>query len=321
MNPKSYSPNISHDRATVKRPSGPLGSETPEKYGYADRAACGLCGEATGCAFCRPRGAGTIPAMSGDGLYTLETPEHIEVDYELAGVGSRFCAMLIDWVVMWLSILALGCLTLLLDIGLWGYLAQDFGPRGNRVGGWLTWLNAAVFAAISMLLLGYYVFFELFMRGQTPGKRAMRIRAIRDDGTALGGAEVLVRNVVRIVDFLPAFYGLGGVIALVHPHSKRLGDIAAGTIVVKERELDYRARSDKKYALAAAPLPITNGELSAEERRLLQGFLQRRSELLPEARQGVARRLAEPLFQKYGGVYRDAEPYIERLVVGRHHER
>ena len=104
------------------------------------------------------------------------------------------------------------------------------------------------------------------------------------------------------------------------PLCKRLGDMAAGTIVVKEGQLDYRASADKKYPLGPVAVGVANAELTPEERRVLTGFLQRRVELLPQARDALAERLARPLYEKYGGHYGDAESYIERLVEGRHYE-
>lgn len=251
--------------------------------------------------------------MAIDDRYTLETPENIEVEFDLAGIGSRFCAMLIDMFLLGLIILVISLLTCL-PLG----LLSGTGQLGEELAGWVF---AVVIAVVAILFFGgYYVLFELIMRGQTPGKRSMRIRVIRDDGTAVTANEVLIRNFVRIVDFLPASYAVGGAVMFFHPMAKRLGDLAAGTIVVKEGRLDYRARADKRYELAPAPSAAANVELTAEERRLVTGFLHRRSELLVEARQQFAERVAKPLYEKYGGHYgTGGEDYLERLIEGRHH--
>jgi uncharacterized RDD family membrane protein YckC len=196
-----------------------------------------------------------------------------------------------------------------------GLAGLDVDRRGA------SWLAAVVLAIVMTLIFdGYFIFFEWLMRGQTPGKRSMKIRVVRDDGLPVGGNEVLIRNLLRIVDFLPAGYALGAVVMFPSPLAKRLGDIAAGTIVVKEGQRDYRAQADKKYAFPAAALGPVNAELSPEERRVLVGFLHRRVELLPEARRQLAERLAKPLYEKYGGHANGDEDYIERLVEGRHHE-
>ena len=258
--------------------------------------------------------------MAEEGQYTLATPENVEVDFHLAGPGTRFCAMVIDSLFMMLLLIVILILLLVLDIGFRSNLLRDFGPKGNRLGGWLTWVNALGILVLFGIFFGYHCFFELIMRGQTPGKRSMKIRVIREDGTPAAAMDIVVRNLVRMVDILPAAYGLGGLMVFLHPMNKRLGDLAAGTIVVKEGELDYRASQDRNYVLAA-PLPtVANKELEPEERRVLTGFLHRRVELLPEARGRLAERLARPLFDKYGGRFEDAESYIERLLDGKHHE-
>jgi uncharacterized RDD family membrane protein YckC len=252
--------------------------------------------------------------MLREDRYLLETPESIEVEFEPAGLGSRFCAMLID--TLWIALLILLLYLLLVLLGPLGSVVDQ--PYGVR---WTNWLAAVLLAVVMVLLFeGYFIFFELLMRGQTPGKRSMKIRVVRDDGTPVGANEVLIRNLLRVVDFLPAGYAVGAVVMFPSPLAKRLGDIAAGTIVVKEGQRDYRAQADKKYALPAAAAGPVNSELSPEERRVLVGFLQRRDELLPEARRQLAERLAKPLREKYGGQPGDAEDYIERLVEGRHHE-
>ncbi len=257
--------------------------------------------------------------MSQDGQYTLETPENVEVDFELAGIGSRFCAMAIDALLMALLLLLVALLALFANLGLFR-IFQGLSVERNPTGNWLNWINALLILLLFAVLFGYYAFFELLMRGQTPGKRAMKIRVIRDDGTPAAAMDIVVRNLVRIVDALPGAYAIGGGVMFFHPMHKRLGDIAAGTIVVKERELDYRAHPDKKYQLASRVAVASNSELEPDERRVLTGFLQRRIELLPEARTQLAERLARPLFEKYGGQFGNAESYLERLLNGRHHE-
>jgi uncharacterized RDD family membrane protein YckC len=249
--------------------------------------------------------------MPNEDRYILETPENIEVEFEPAGLGSRFCAMLIDTLWIGLALFLLFLLLLLLGVGL------------DEVGGgrWARWLMAVALAVVVVLIFGgYFVLFELLMRGQTPGKRAMKIRVVRDDGTPVGANEVLVRNLLRLVDFLPFAYALGAIVMFPSPLCKRLGDMAAGTIVVKEGQPDYRANADKKYELSATAIGSVNAELAPEERRVLVGFLRRRVELLPQARRQLAERLARPLHEKYGGQFGDAESYIERLTEGRHYE-
>ncbi len=245
--------------------------------------------------------------------YTLETPENIEVHFELAGIGSRFCAILID------TILIVGCIILLmiLFIGMLSW-SPTLHVSDSK---WQEWIGALLIV-IGMTLLadGYFIFFEWVMRGQTPGKKSMKLRVIHDDGTAVAGTSILVRNILRIVDFLPVAYGVGLVAIFVNKHCKRLGDLAAGTIVIKEGQLDYRANADKKKETLPELVVPANPELTPEERRLLSGFIQRREQLLLHVRLKLAKQLVLPLREKYGGNADDPELYLERLLEGRHHE-
>ena len=244
--------------------------------------------------------------------YTLETPENIQVQFELAGLGTRFCAMLVDSLLLGALIIVLLIFMAILDFSVYSAFESKYGVQ---------WVTAVILAVvIALFSCGYFILFEWLMRGQTPGKKALKIRVIRDDGTPATIHEVLVRNILRVIDFLPGFYGVGAIVMFASRLSKRLGDIAAGTIVVKEGQLDYRANADKKYAMRPVVIGEINGELTAAERRLVTGFLQRRSELLPKAREELAQRLARPLYEKYGGEHSDPETYLVRLVKGRHHE-
>jgi uncharacterized RDD family membrane protein YckC len=247
--------------------------------------------------------------MSTFDQYSLETPENIEVRFDIAGLGTRFCAIVVDYLIIWLASLALLFLGWLLEIGM------SVFARGAEL-----WLFAIIIGFFFTLTLGYFLFFEWLMRGQTPGKKAMRIRVIRDDGTPVTIHEVFVRNLVRLVDFLPAFYAIGVLFMFPSRLSKRLGDIAAGTIVIKEAQLNYSARADTRQLLELEPPEHINAELTPAERRLISGFLQRRSELLPQAREALAQRLAYPLYEKYRGEFLSAEDYLVRLAEGKQHE-
>ena len=255
--------------------------------------------------------------MSIHDQYMLETPEHVEVQFDLAGPGSRFCAMFIDLLLLWLFLFAVivctgifgAAIDVLDDIG-------DIGSPGDQ--GWLNWVTALYILLLTGLVFGYHLFFELLLKGQTPGKRSLRIRAIRDDGTPMSPIDTVIRNLVRLVDFLPAFYGLGGLVMFWSPMNKRLGDLAAGTIVVKEGAIDYRAELDKKYVLETTAAPIANAALTPEERRVLTAFLARRQELLPDARRELAQRLADQFHARHGGLLGDPEYYLERLIEDRH---
>jgi len=183
-------------------------------------------------------------------MYKLETPESVAVTYPVAGIGSRFLAALIDTLIQ-LTIVAALAIIMLVIINISGlntsgaaaYVALAIGVLG-----------------VTAVLLGYYIFFELIWNGQSPGKRAMRLRVIQISGYPVTPFAVLIRNVLRLVDFLPAYYGVGVITMIVNKNARRLGDLAAGTIVVKEgREGDLSSlpASDTTPSNAALGAGIT----------------------------------------------------------------
>lgn len=256
-----------------------------------------------------------MQSMRHEGDYLLETPENVELSFELAGPGSRFCALLVDYLLMWLIIFVVMVLG-----GIAGVFSALDAPDGGSGGGLLSWLSAALVAVVALVLFGYSFFFEVLMRGQTPGKRSLKLRVLRDDGTPATPLDLAIRNFVRIVDFLPGFYAIGGFVSLLNAQQKRLGDMAAGTIVVKEAELDYRAMADRKPKVVASHVVIANSALDPEELRLIRSFLERRAELLPEARARLAEQLGRRLHGRHGGQYEDGETYLLRLAEGRQYE-
>ncbi len=255
-------------------------------------------------------------ALTIETNYSLETPENIEVDFELAGPGARFCAICIDWLMIALMVLIL----LLGAIVVEASSSRDITRRLAELGEAQSYVQALFILMFGLIIIGYYIFWEAVMRGQTPGKKAMKLRALRDDATPMTFSNILIRNLLRFIDSLPVCYMVGGTISMFHPAHKRLGDLAAGTIVVKEGERDYRARQDGKAPVSRDTRQAVNMELTAQERQVLNSFMARRSELIPEARRKLAEKLAGPLFDKYGGHFDSAEVYLARLMEGRHHE-
>lgn len=251
--------------------------------------------------------------MSLTGNYAVETPESIEVNFELAGPGSRFCALLIDSLLMWLVCFAVLIVAACGGLPFWAVM--DEAGLGRQLGGWL-W--AVVLLVIMLVTFGYFALLELLLSGQTPGKRYMQLRVIRDDGTPAMPLDIMIRNLVRLVDALPGVYVVGGLATVLHPQHKRLGDIAAGTMVVREEEADFRAAADRKRAAPPPEAQVTYSALSAAESRLVRGFLMRRVELLPEARLRLAHELAQRLHAHHGGDASEPEAYLERLAEGRH---
>ncbi len=157
--------------------------------------------------------------------YKIVTPENIEIDYEIAGIGSRFLAIALDTIIQWLMIG--GVLTSLNMLKL--------SALQSKITSWSHSLTGAILIAlILVILIGYYIILESVMNGQTIGKKLVNIRVRREGGYALSFWNVLLRNVIRMIDFLPFCYGLGLLAMFFNKKAKRFGDIAAGTIVVKE---------------------------------------------------------------------------------------
>lgn len=157
--------------------------------------------------------------------YKIVTPENVELDYEIAGIGSRFLAIALDTIIQWLMIG--GILSALNMMNL-----NDLQSKITSWGHSLT--GALLIALILVILIGYPIILETVMNGQTVGKRVVNIRVRREGGYALSFWNVLLRNVIRMIDFFPFFYGLGLLTMFFNKKAKRLGDYAAGTIVVKE---------------------------------------------------------------------------------------
>ncbi len=160
----------------------------------------------------------------------------------------------------------------------------------------------AISTGSTFIFLGYYVLFEMIWNGQTPGKRAAGIRVLRDDGTPITMTESLLRNLIRTIDFLPVCYGVGMIFVLTNARNKRLGDIAAGTVVIKERlpeELPTppptgAAQTEQMAALLPLLLRLTNREEAAVEQ-----FMERRDELSFDVRARLAAKLAQTLEAKF----------------------
>lgn len=208
------------------------------------------------------------------------TPEAVTISVDVAGLGSRMIAWLID------SLIQLAILVpVLIGVGA--------GELSGTVE--LVVLTLVLF----LILWGYYPLFEFFWQGRTPGKRAQRLRVLRTDGQPAGGAAILVRNLIRILDvfFLPF---LAVISMLVTSRAQRLGDVAAGTMVVRERRLT----APQAIALPSrSDLPRVDATgLSEREYDVIRSFLSRRSSLDASARWRLAAQLASGLRGRVGSL-------------------
>jgi uncharacterized membrane protein SpoIIM required for sporulation len=209
----------------------------------------------------------------------VETPEHVVLSLELAGLGTRAAAAVVDLLVLGLAYLLLAVV-----------LTSAAGTTPSGLG---TWSTAVLLLVGGVGFFLYYAAFEALWDGHTPGKRLLGIRVVQDTGRPLTANAAAVRNLLRIVDFLVPLGPLPGVLLVfLHPANKRLGDLAAGTVVVRERV--------STWSLAPAPPPPPSSVeglelgppvLADQEFQLLDRFLARSDELAPEARQRFAAEL------------------------------
>jgi len=216
----------------------------------------------------------------------VETPEQVEVRFELAGLGSRVAAFVIDLAIVVVAGILLGLAVMA--------LAPRGNPheRGTTAG---SWVSAVLILLLSFLLLLYFILFEGLDGGRTPGKRILGIRVLMDTGRRLTPAAAAIRNILLLIDFfLPLAPMLPGMLFIFLSKSrKRLGDLAAGTIVVRDRPTDWSPLAITAPPASADALELGPPELSDEEFRLLDRFLARLSDLTPAAQSRMTGDLAE----------------------------
>src|SRR5213596_170043 len=201
----------------------------------------------------------------------VETPEHVDVQFELAGVGSRMAAGLLDLLFLVLALLVLG-------IG--GGAIGDTLASGSMA---RSWLSAVMILLTFCFIWGYFTLFEALNGGRTPGKQALGIRVVMDTGRSITPAAALVRNLVRFVDcYFPIPFAPALLSMFLHPSNKRPGDMAAGTIVVRDHPTDWSLGAPVLAVTDAEPIETGPPELSEEEFRLLDRFLSRINDLTPE---------------------------------------
>jgi uncharacterized RDD family membrane protein YckC len=243
--------------------------------------------------------------LSSDQL-SIETPELVAIEMPLAGIGSRFIALLVDYLIWGAGFLLLFFLAVLILPGL-----HAFSKISAQ------WAVALVVFLVFLCNWGYFTLFEAFWNGQTPGKRVARIRVIQQTGRAIGLFESMARNLVRYVDQVPFFYAVGVITVFATRQHQRLGDLAAGTLVVRDREAETPLWGESGSRTFTAPLFATNtsipephaaltlpatdvAKLSIADLEVLEGFFSRRLDMSLETRQALATRIAAALQAKSG---------------------
>lgn len=242
----------------------------------------------------------------------IDTPEQVELRFPLAGLGSRFLAATVD---IGIQIIANLVLILIIVIAFSAGMRTGALDRMSDTAG--KWFVAGIVLVYFLLYWGYYSLFEAFRNGQTPGKRVMKIRVIKDSGRQITFFEALARNLLRVVDSLPALYLIGVISILFTKQNKRLGDLVADTIVVHERTDEFagylnlppsRAFTTGFHATpqASAPAELSGiaadrvGRLSADDLHLIDSFLARALALPTDRRALLGSRLLDALCARMG---------------------
>ncbi|HSZ20548.1 MAG TPA: RDD family protein [Candidatus Acidoferrum sp.] len=241
----------------------------------------------------------------------IETPEQTSIEFPLAGIGSRFLAVLIDTLIQGAVLILLGLIFMGLGLGF-----RSAGFAGSQTAG--VWIVAILIFLYFLLMYGYFILFESIWNGQTPGKRSTHLRVIKDSGQPITAIDAVGRNLLRIVDQLPFAYGIGVLCSWISPQSKRLGDYVAGTVVVHEKPFEIVAPLWNAPVQAATHQYGAN-RLTPEEIALVETFLSRRNALDAgvryDAAAGIVRRIESKLTMP------PERPSAEKLLEELSHER
>ena len=240
--------------------------------------------------------------LSADRLH-IDTPELVSIEMPLAGIGSRFVALLVDYLIWSAGILVI--------VVLYTYLLPGIGAFSKVSMQWAVALRIFIFFLLNW---GYFTLFEAFWNGRTPGKRVARIRVIQRSGQAIGLFESMARNLIRYVDQIPFFYAVGVITMFATRQHQRLGDLAAGTLVVLDRQVETPLWGDSGTRIFTAQtfwpvpephmaytLPATGiTKLSSADLAVLEGFFSRRLDMSLPTRQALAQRIASAIQAKSG---------------------
>lgn len=244
----------------------------------------------------------------------IETPERVQLEFALASIGNRFLAVAIDHFIQYFSIILIAWFFLSIA----GYTTSDLTDTPDRL---LTeapkWTIAILILILFLIFAGYFIAFEWLWNGQTPGKKMLKLRVIRDDGRPLTLWEAIARNLLRIADAIPGFvvpiYSVGLIVIFLSGRDQRIGDIFAGTVVIRERTGDAPTFSETfttRMTDAAftrvqkvTGIQVNAARLSEREVEVVESFLRRRWDLTERQRLWMAWRIALPLMYKLKPAY------------------
>jgi len=231
---------------------------------------------------------------------TISTPEGVQLALPLAGIGSRFMAGLLDYLIAGIAYLVIVLATL--------WLAGDAAA------------TIVLVTAVLVINVGYFTVFEVFGGGRTPGKRATGLRVVTDGGGQVGLRASLIRNVIRLLEFALFFYTPALICVLATRNNQRLGDVAAGTLVVRDTKL--AAVIVPVQAPPVSPERYSTWDVTGigdEEAGAVRSFLERRNQLRPGARRALAEQLAGRLRPLVAGAQRGLgdEAFLEHLAAAK----
>ncbi len=229
----------------------------------------------------------------------IETPERVQLHFGLASIGNRFLACAIDHLIQGLV------LGLLIGVA----LVAEFSRFEKLFSSASKWFYAILIVVAFLIVSAYFTFFEWLWNGQTPGKRWLKLRVIREDGRPVTFWEATVRNLLRTFDIMPwPFYSIGLISVFISARDQRVGDMVAGTVVVREREAEAPAFAqvfgapitDPALRRSFQPVNFTGNlnSLSEPEIEVVETFLRRRWDLADGPRQWMAWRVAIPIMFK-----------------------
>ncbi|MEO5859369.1 MAG: RDD family protein [Pyrinomonadaceae bacterium] len=259
----------------------------------------------------------------------IETPERVPLAFALASIGNRFLAVAIDHTIQYLTI-AIVAVIFLFAAGLFGgggeSIVESIGVNTPN------WIYALLIIVLFLLFSGYFAFFEWWWDGQTPGKRLMKLRVIREDGRPITLWEAIARNLLRIFDAIPGFvlpaYSVGLIVVFLNSRDQRVGDMFAGTVVIRERTDEAPTFADTfSNPVADAAFrrvqPRTAfdaglGSIGESEIEVIESFLRRRWDLTERQRIWMAWRIALPIMFRLKPQYDAAtftyEGFLEELL-------
>lgn len=266
----------------------------------------------------------------------IETPERVQLEFALASIGNRFLAVSIDHFIQYLSIFLIAWLVLSFA----GYGTSELVDEPDRLLIEMPkWTIAVLIVVLFLIFAGYFAAFEWLWNGQTPGKRLLKLRVIREDGRPLTLWEAIARNLLRIGDAVPGFilpvYSVGLIVIFCSNRDQRLGDIFAGTVVIRERtdtaptfaETFSTRLTDAAFIRVQKPAGVTADIKLITEREIevVESFLRRRWDLTERQRTWMAWRIALPIMYKLKPGYDQEsfsyEGFLEDLLHAFHAQR